>query len=76
MKWMNKMVVVVKCQFLVTLIGKLHHFTFIDPIKIHKEIKLLSKLKLVEQSACLHLSLLKFDSLSKMSSNEGHFAVM
>ena len=44
MKWMSKMVVVVKCQFLVTLIGKLHQFTFIDPIKIHEEIKVLSKL--------------------------------
>ena len=35
---------VVKCQFLVTLIGKLHHFTFTDPIKIHEKIKVLSKL--------------------------------
>ena len=44
MKWMSKMVVFVKCQFLVTLIGKLYHFTFIDPIKIHEKCKVLSKL--------------------------------
>ena len=43
MKWMSKMVVFVKYQFFVTLIGKLHQFTFIDPIKIHEEIKELSK---------------------------------
>ena len=42
-KWMDKMVVVVKCQFLATLTGNLHQFTFIDPIKIHEQIEELSK---------------------------------
>ena len=44
MKWMSKMVLFVKCQFLVTLIEKLHQFDFIHPIKIHEKIKVLSKL--------------------------------
>ena len=43
-KWMGKMVVVVKYRFLVTLIGQLHQFAFINPIKFHKQIKELSKL--------------------------------
>ena len=42
-KCMGKVVVVVKCRFLVTLIGKLHQFTFVNPIKIHKQIEELSK---------------------------------
>ena len=43
-KWMDKMVVVVKCRFLVTLIGQLHQFAFINPIKFIKQIKECSKL--------------------------------
>ena len=37
-KWMGKMVVVVKFQFLVTLVGKLHQFALVNRIKIHMEI--------------------------------------
>ena len=55
-KWMGKMVVVVKCRFLVTLIGQLHQFAFINPIKIYKQIKGLSKLQPVVKSACQYLS--------------------
>ena len=43
-KWMGKMVVVVKCRFLVTLIEKLHQFFVVKPIKIHMQIEELSKL--------------------------------
>ena len=43
-KWMGKMVVVVKCRFLVPLIGKLHQFAFVNPINIHKQIEERSKL--------------------------------
>ena len=43
-KWMGKMVVVVKCQFLVTLIEELHQFSVVKPIKIHMQIEELSKL--------------------------------
>ena len=75
-KLMGNMVVVVKCQFLVTLIEKLHQFLVIKPIKIHMQIEELSKLQPVVKSACLYLSLLKFDSLSNMSGNEGHSAVV
>ena len=41
---MDKMVVVVKCQFLATLTEELHQFAFINPIKIHEQIEELSKL--------------------------------
>ena len=43
-KWMGKMVVVVKCRFLVTLIERLHQFVVVNPMKIHKEMKERSKL--------------------------------
>ena len=43
-KWMGKMVVVVKCRFLVTLIEKLHQFFVVKPIKIHMQIEELSKI--------------------------------
>ena len=43
-KWLSKMVVVVKCRFLVTLIGKSHQFAFVNLIEIHKQIEELSKL--------------------------------
>ena len=42
-KLMDKIVVVVKCQFLATLTENLHQLTFIDPIKIHEQIEELSK---------------------------------
>ena len=38
MKCMGKLVVVVKFQFLVTLVGKLHQFALVNRIKIHMEI--------------------------------------
>ena len=44
LKWMSKLVVVVKCRFLIILIAKLHLFAFIKLIKILEEIKELSKL--------------------------------
>ena len=43
-KWMGKMVVVVKCRFLVTLIEKLLQLFFVKPIKIHMQTEELSKL--------------------------------
>ena len=43
-KWMGKMVVVVKCRFLVTLIEKLHQFAVVNPMKIHMQIEERSKL--------------------------------
>ena len=43
-KWMGKMVVVVKCRFLVTLIETLHPFFVVKPIIIHMQIKELSKI--------------------------------
>ena len=43
-KWMGKMVVVVKCRFLVTLIEELHQFSVVKPIKIHMQIEELSKI--------------------------------
>ena len=43
-KWMDKMVVVVKCQFLVTLSRKLYQFAFANPLKIHEKMEELSKL--------------------------------
>ena len=43
-KGMGKMVVVVKCRFLVTLIEKLYQFVVVNPIKIHMQIEVLSKL--------------------------------
>ena len=42
-KWMDKMVVVVKCQFLATLTEKLQPFAFINPIEIHEQIEELYK---------------------------------
>ena len=44
MKCMGKLVVVVKFQFLVTLVGKLHQFALVNRIKIHMEIGELFKL--------------------------------
>ena len=41
-KWMGKMVVDVKCRFLVTLIEKLHQFFVVKPIKIHIQIEEIS----------------------------------
>ena len=38
-KWMGKMVVVVKFQFLVTLVGILHQFALVNRIKIHVQIE-------------------------------------
>ena len=75
-KWMGKMAVVVKCRFLVILIERLHQFFVVKPIKIHMQIEELSNIYPVVKSACLYLSLLKFDSLSNMSGNEGHSAVV
>ena len=43
-KWVGKMVVVLKCQFLVTLIGELHQFTFVNSITPYEEVEELSKL--------------------------------
>ena len=43
-KRMGKIVVVVKCRFLVILIGRLRLFAFINPIKIHRQIEEHSKL--------------------------------
>ena len=42
-KWMDKIVVVVKCQFLATLTEKLQPFAFINPIEIHEQIEELYK---------------------------------
>ena len=38
-KWMDEIVVVVKCQFLATLTEKLQPFAFINPIEIHEQIE-------------------------------------
>ena len=38
MKCMGKLVAVVKFQFLVLLVGKLHQLALVNPIKIHMEI--------------------------------------
>ena len=43
-KWMGKMVVVVKCRFLVALIEELHQISVVKPIKIHMQIEEPSKL--------------------------------
>ena len=43
-KWMGKMVVVVKCRFLDSLIETLHRFVVVNPIKIYVQIEELSKL--------------------------------
>ena len=42
-KWMDKMVVIVKCQFLVSLTKSLHQFAFINPMKFQEQIEELSK---------------------------------
>ena len=73
-KWMDKMVVIVKCQFLVSLTKSLHQFAFVNPMKFHEQIEELSKFKPVVKSTCQYVSLLKIDSLSNMSCKEGHFA--
>ena len=39
MKCMGKLVVVVKFQFLVTLVGRLHQFALVNRIKIHMQIE-------------------------------------
>ena len=39
MKWIGKMVVIAKFQFLLTMIGKLHQFTLVNWIKIYMQIK-------------------------------------
>ena len=44
MKCMGKLVVVVKFQFLVTLVGILHQFALVNRIKIHVQIEELFKL--------------------------------
>ena len=44
MKCMGKLVVVVKFQFLVTLVGKLHQFALVNRIKIYMGIGELFKL--------------------------------
>ena len=43
-KQIGKMVAVVKCRFLVTLMEKLHQFIVVNPIKIHMQIEELVKL--------------------------------
>ena len=43
-KWIDKMVVVFKCQFLASLTKELYQFVFVNPIKIHEKIEELSKL--------------------------------